>query len=393
MTKFPIKPLPVLREPGTFKEVVGYDRIEANYKEALKGPRKFKKEAVNYDLYRELNNVALWRDLRKERYTPGSYYHTIITEPKRRELSIPGLRDKIVQLVVHEELQNIYRPVFAKRSFACQYGKGPIRAAFNVQHDMRVGLYKWGEEATVIKLDVKKFFYSIDRTILKQILVKRFKKLKKKYPEKYPDFVKFYRLLCKIIDSSPEGERGIPLGNVSSQDFANIYLNELDQYCIRYLGATLYTRYMDDVVIIAPNREIAREWLAKIKAYLDERLHLETNSKTKIFSVRQGVNAYGFKIKATHLMLRTETKRAMKRRIKKMVEKVKDRLLARKEVLQAVNSWLGFARWASAYNLAKKIFAPYRFIKVEGEMYFGYLSRNRQIRRFLQQRSRPRPAH
>ena len=121
MTKFPIKPLPVLREPGTFEEVVGYDRIEAN-----------KKEAVNYDLYRELNNVGLWRDLRKERYTPGAYYHTVITEPKRRELSIPKLRDKIVQLVIHEELQNIYRPVFVERSFACQYGKGPIRAAFNV---------------------------------------------------------------------------------------------------------------------------------------------------------------------------------------------------------------------------------------------------------------------
>lgn len=132
MTKFPIKPLPALREPGTFEEVVGYDRIEANYKEALRGTRKFKKEAVNYDLYRELNNVGLWRDLRKERYTPGAYYHTVITEPKRRELSIPKLRDKIVQLVIHEELQNIYRPVFVERSFACQYGKGPIRAAFNV---------------------------------------------------------------------------------------------------------------------------------------------------------------------------------------------------------------------------------------------------------------------
>ena len=93
---------------------------------------------------------------------------------------------------------------------------------------MRAALKKWGEEATVIKLDIKKFLYSIDRTILKQILVKRFNKLKKKYPEKYPDFLKFFRLLCKVIDSSPEGERGIPLGNVSSQDFANIYLNELD---------------------------------------------------------------------------------------------------------------------------------------------------------------------
>lgn len=387
MTKFPLKkPLPPILPPSTYEEVVDYGKIEIQYKEALRGTRKFRKEAVEYDLYRELNNVGLWRDLKSERYKPGSYYHTIITEPKQRALSIPRLRDKIVQLVVHQELQNIYRPVFVERSFACQYGKGPIRASFNVQHDLRVGRRLWGDGATVIKLDVRKFFYSIDRSVLKKLLAKRFKKLKKKHPEKYQDFLKFYRLLCKVIDSSPEGETGIPLGNVSSQDFANIYLNELDQYCIRYLGAKLYTRYMDDVVIVAPDKATAQEWLAKIKEFLREKLHLETNSKTKIFYVRQGVNAYGFKIKATHLLLRTESKRAEKRRVKRMVEKIKEGLLTRAEVAQAVNSWLGFARWASAYNLSKKMFSPYRFIKVEGEMQFGYLSRNRKARRVLQQR-------
>ena len=216
------------------------------------------------------------------------------------------------------------------------------------------------------------FFDSIDRSVLKQIIAKRFKKLKKKYPEKYEDFLRFYRLLCKVIDSSPEGERGIPLGNVSSQDFANIYLNELDQFCIRFLGATLYTRYMDDVVVIAPNKEIAREWLAKIKVFLQERLHLETNQKTKIFYVRQGVNAYGFKIKATHLLLRTESKRREKRRIKRMMEKLQEGTITKAAIVQSVNSWLGFARWACAYNLAKKIFAPYRFIKTEGEIPYAY---------------------
>ena len=300
---------------------------------------------------------------------------------------------KVVQLVIHEELQNLFRPVFVDRSFACMYGKGPIRAAFNVQHDMRVARMKWGDEAAVIKIDVKKFFYSIDRQVLKKIIAKRFKKLKKKYPDKYEDFLRFYRLLCKVIDSSPEGETGIPLGNVSSQDFANIYLNELDQYCIRFLGAKLYTRYMDDIVIIAPNKEIAREWLAKIKVFLQERLHLETNQKTKIFYVRQGVNAYGFKIKATHLLLRTESKRKEKRRIKAMIKKLKEGKITKKEIVQAVNSWLGFARWACAYNLAKKIFAPYRFIKTEGEIPYGAISRNRQARRILQQRRNSQAAH
>ena len=216
----------------------------------------------------------------------------------------------MVQLVIHEELQNIFRPVFIDGSFACQYGRGPIRAALKVQHDMRVARMKWGDDVAVIKIDARKFFYSIDRDLLKKILAKRFKKLKKKHPDMYGDLLRFYRLLCKVIDSSPEGERGIPLGNVSSQDFANIYLNELDQFCVRFLGAKLYTRYMDDVVIVAPSKEIAREWLAKIKEFLQVRLHLDTNKKTKVFYMRQGVNAYGFKIKATHLMIRTESKTA-----------------------------------------------------------------------------------
>lgn len=126
MTKFPLKTkaIPPIMPPSPFEEVVGYERIETHYAEALRGPRRYKKEAVLYDLYRELNNVQLWRDLRAGRYVPGPYHKTIITEPKRRELSIPQLRDKIVQLTIHEELQNLFRPVFLNRSFACQYGRG-----------------------------------------------------------------------------------------------------------------------------------------------------------------------------------------------------------------------------------------------------------------------------
>ena len=270
------------------------------------------------------------------------------------------------------------------------HGMGDTKAAFAPSHENIVFAIKgmFVTHAEGVWLDLKMPDYSIDRQVLKKIIAKRFKKLKKKYPDKYEDFLRFYRLLCKVIDSSPEGETGIPLGNVSSQDFANIYLNELDQYCIRFLGAKLYTRYMDDIVIIAPNKEIAREWLAKIKVFLQERLRLETNQKTKIFYVRQGVNAYGFKIKATHLLLRTESKRKEKRRIKAMIKKLKEGKITKKEIVQAVNSWLGFARWACAYNLAKKIFAPYRFIKTEGELPYGAISRNRQARRVLQQRLR-----
>lgn len=385
--------VPPIMPPSAYEEIVSYKKIEKCYGLTLRGDRKYKREAVDYDLLRETNNVELWRDLKNRRYIPGPYHHTVITEPKRRDLSIPKLRDKVVQLAIHDELQNLFRPVFIKGSFACQYGKGPIRAALKVQHDMRAARREWGDDAAVIKLDVRKYFYSIDRDVLKKIIAKRFKKLKKKRPELYEDFLHFYRLLCRVIDSSPEGERGVPLGNVSSQDFANIYLNELDQYCVRYLGLKYFTRVADDIVVVVKSMEFAWEKLAQIKAFLEERLHLEANEKTKIFYVRQGVNAYGFKIKTTHMLVRTESKRKEKRRVKKMVEKMKKGELTKKYVVQAVNSWLGFARWASAYNLAKKIFAPYRFIKVEGALPYGAISRNRQARRVLQQRLNPATPH
>ena len=183
--------------PSRYEDIVGWPMVEKGYKNALRGQRKFTREAVRYDLFSEINNVGLWRELNnigvrynpdQKEYGPGKYRHRIITEPKTRSLHIPPLRDKIVQLLTHEELQNLYRPVFVDRSFACMYGKGPIRAALNVQHDMRVARMKWGDETAVIKIDVKKFFYSIDRSVLKKLLAKRFKKLRKKHPDLYQDF-------------------------------------------------------------------------------------------------------------------------------------------------------------------------------------------------------------
>lgn len=272
-------------------------------------------------------------------------------------------RDKIVQFAVHTVLQEVYRPVFISTTYACLEGRGTHRAVKNVQHDMRLCKWQHGE-GWVVKIDVKKFFYSINRDILKKVLRKKVK------DEKMLD------ILDQIIDSSPEGEKGIPLGNVTSQDFANIYMNELDQFVKRFLGIKWYTRYMDDVIIIVPTKHKAKEILEKVKVFLKERLDLETNKKTKIFPLDQGINAYGFKIWITHLLVRDSSKRAMKRRIKAMHQKVKEDTMTRKEVQQSVNSWLGHARHSNSFNLCKKIFKKYPYIKTEGEMKFGNLLRN-----------------
>lgn len=347
-----------------YQKVYDFNNIRLSYKQTLKGSKKFKKDAIILDMCRERNLLKLWRELKSKEYQVGEYIRFKVFEPKERVVSAPRVRDKIIQFAVHNVLQEVYGPVFIKTSFACLKDKGTHKAIDNVQHDMRVCKWKHGG-GWILKMDVKRFFYSIDRDILKQLL-------RKKITD--PDMI---WILDLIIDSSPEGEKGIPLGNVTSQDFANIYLNEVDQFCKRYLGVKYYTRYMDDIVIVTPTKEQAQEYLEKITKFLNEKLNLETNSKTKIFPLEQGVNAYGFKIWTTHRLLRNQSKRAMKRRIKAMDAKLKRGELQEKDVHQGVNSWLGHARHSNSYNLAKKIFIKYPYIKVEGEMKFGSrISRN-----------------
>lgn len=384
-------------QPSTYAEIVSPAAIEKSYQNAMRGQKRYTKKTIDYALLNELNNAMLHKELsniqwgpsQDDEYRPGEYIHRMIYEPKERSLHIPPVRDKIVQTLIHDELQKLFIPVFIKTSYACLPGKGPIRAALNVLHDMRVAKKEYGDDAVVIKIDARKFFYSIDREILKKLLVKRFKAICKKTPELHDDLLRFYKLLCVVIDSSPEGETGIPLGNVSSQDFANIYMNEVDQLCVRYLCIKHYTRYMDDIVIIAPNKDIAKEWLFKIQTFMKNRLHLETNQKTQIFPLKQGVNAYGYKIRTTHMMVRTESKRREKRRVKRMAEKVKSGELTEKQFVQAVSSWLGYARWSNSYNLAKKIFASYRdIVPIEGEIAFGAITRNRSAKMLYRNQKR-----
>lgn len=342
-----------------YDKIVDFNNLLFAYKQTTKGSRKFKKEAILFSMAEDVNLFNLWKELKTGRYRVGEYIRFKVYEPKERLVSAPRIRDKIVQFAVHNVIKHVYKGVFIKDSYACLEGRGTHRAVDAVQRYMRMAERNFGG-GWIVKVDISKFFYTIDREILKRILRKKIACKRTLW------------LLDTIIDSSPEGEVGIPLGNVTSQDFANIYLNELDQYVKRYLGIKYYVRYMDDCIAIVPTREDAKLLKERMVWFLRTKLNLKENEKkTQIFPLKQGVNAYGFKIWTTHRKVRDQSKRAMKRRIKAMDRKLKEGLLTEKEVKQAVDSWLGHARHSNSYNLAKKIFAPYPYINVEGEMKFG----------------------
>jgi retron-type reverse transcriptase len=348
-----------------YENVFDWNTLKRSYKQTQTCGRKYRIENILFDMAREKHLVDLWRELKDKTYEVGKYIRFKVFEPKERIVSAPHIKDKIVQFAAHLQLFDVYKRVFIKDTYGCIQGRGTHDAVRQVQHFMRQCQWENGT-CWVLKMDVRKFFYSIDREILKTLY-------RKKIGD--PDFL---RLLDMIVDSSPEGERGIPLGNVTSQDFANIYLNEVDQFAKRFLGVKYYVRYMDDIIVCVPTKEEARNLLARFREFVETRLHLELNQKTDIFPVKQGVNAYGFRIYTTHLLVRDDSKKAMKRRIKAMDRKLKlcrtkeQRKTYLKAVTQSVNSWLGHSRHSNSFNLAKKIFSPYDYVQVDDGLHrFG----------------------
>ena len=194
---------------------------------------------------------------------------------------------------------------------------------------------------SILKMDVRKFFNSIDKKILYKILKKRIKDEKLLW-------------LIRQILSAQERQKGIEIGNYTSQTFANIYLNELDQYATRKLKIKNYYRYMDDIVILARNKNEAKEYLNEIKEFLQKKLELELNDKTNIFKAKQGVNFCGYKINEYRLKVRNKGKNKFKKKVKNLLKEIKEGNISSKDARQYLTGHLGYFEIANTYNLKQK---------------------------------------
>ncbi len=213
--------------------------------------------------------------------------------------------DRIVhRWVVDNFLEPFFVPTFIKNSYACLKNKGMHKACLDLQKAMRHCKIIW-KEYYILKMDVTKFFENINKDKLYFILNKRIQD------------IKLLHLLKQIIYSN-KGKCGLAIGNYTSQMFANIYLNEVDQYIKHKLHCKYYFRYMDDSVILIKTKEGAKQVLEKIKEYLKEKLDLELNKKTQIFKNKQGVNFCGYKIKEYRLKIRDRREKEIKKEDKKI---------------------------------------------------------------------------
>ena len=278
------------------------------YERASKNKHKCK-EVITYELDLASNIIDTLKQLYAGVYKVGNYRQFRIYEPKERIIQSLPFRDRIVQQwYVEEFIKPIYDDIFIKDTYACIEGRGLHLAIHRFRKYMQ-DEYKENKDFYILKCDIHKFFYSIDKNILYNILKKKYK------DERFLNFTR------KIIFENTEGDVGIPIGNYTSQYFANIYLNELDHYVKEKLKIKYYVRYMDDFLLITPNKEKSKEIKEDLEKFLKTELKLKLNKKTNYFPNKNGVKFCGFRIYKNKTKLANSNKKKINNRIRKWNKK------------------------------------------------------------------------
>ncbi len=327
-----------------FYKNLTFDKLMKAHKRA-RNHKTYKCELINFELNLENNITNLLNKISNKTYRLGNYYEFKIYEPKERIIKALPYVDRIVhQWYIEEFIKPFIVPKLINTTFACLPKRGTHKAVLKVEQNIREFKRKYGD-FWILKCDIRKFFYSINPNILFNIL-------KKYIADK--ELLAFTKLL--IFDKrKAEDTIGIPIGNYTSQFFANIYMNELDQYVKRVLKIKYYTRYMDDFIILTKTKAECIKIKSDIEEYLSKFLHLSLNNKSKYYPYNMGVNFCGYRIFTTHKLLRLDSKKKIKKKVKNWNGLYKKNILDINDTLQSLNSWLGHSAHCNAYNLQNKI--------------------------------------
>lgn len=334
-----------------FDKNLTFDKLMAAHYRARKN-KTYKKELIKFEMNLENNITNLLNKIKTNTYHVGKYFAFTIYEPKKRVINALPYIDRIVhQWYVEEFIKPNIMPKFINTTFACLPEKGTHKAAEEIQRQLRIFQRNNGN-FWILKCDVSKFFYNIDPNILFDIM-KRYISDKK--------LLKFTHLLI-FENREATGKVGIPIGNYTSQFFANIYLNELDQYVKRVLKVKYYCRYMDDFILLAKTKQECIDLKKKVEIFLDEKLHLKLNNKSRYYPSAMGVNFCGYRIFTTHRLLRVDSKKKIKKKIKKWNHLYLNNKLNLYETMQSINSWIGHCSHCNSYNLQKKVLSKCNFL-------------------------------
>ena len=349
------------RHGDLWRSVIDFANLMLAAQQAQRGKR-FRDNVLAFNFRLEEELLALRTELETKTYRPGAYRTFQIVEPKKRMISAAPYRDR----VVHHALCNVIAPIFERTFITGSYAN---RVGFGAHRALRWFTELARSSRYVLQCDVRKYFPSIDHLILKQMLRRKIK---------CRDTL---RLTETIIDASnlqepiadyfagddlltPGGRRrGLPIGNLTSQFFANVYLNGFDHFVNDGLGERKYARYVDDFALFSDDRRYLAGARREIEGYLAG-LRLRIHPiKSQLFETRVGASFLGFRIFPRQIRVKTQNLRRARRRLRELQRRYRDGEIDSTKVRDCIRSWIAHLEHGDTWRLRERVFADLTFAR------------------------------
>ena len=311
-----------------FDQIIGLDNLFLAWREFKRGKTK-KLEVQEFELSVEDNLFRLRHELKTKTYQHSDYTAFYVKDPKLRHIHKADVRDRVLHHAIFRVLYPIFDKHFIHDSYSCRLNKGVHRAVSNLEKYCRKLSQNNHLNIFALKCDVKKFFDSIDQSIFLKII-----------KNEVEDENAIWLIQKIIVSFEKSGNKGLPLGNVTSQLFSNIYLNELDQFVKHKLKIKYYVRYCDDFIVLEQDREILSHYIKEIRNFLENKLALQLHpNKIIIRKWRSGIDFLGYVTMPYHRILRTKTKN-------RIFTKINDK---------NIQSYLGILKHCNGYKIEQNI--------------------------------------
>jgi len=329
-----------------WNKLISYNNLYLAYEKARKVKPNSAK-VLNFSFNLETNLLKIQNELITKNYEVSKYNVFTIYEPKKRIIKSLPFKDRVVQHALINIIEPIFEKSFIYNSFACRKKKGIHLAYKKVKSLVQSKTYP----KYFLKADVKKYFFSIDKKKLKQIISKKIKDKN------------ILALIFIIIDSnhsSISNNKGIPIGNLSSQLFANIYLNELDQFVKHKLKIKHYFRYVDDFLVFSNSKKQLNKYTYDILYFLKCRLKLKLpNKKTNISLTKNGVDFVGYRIFIKYVKVRKTSLIRFAKKTKNKIYLFNKNKITNVQLESSICSFLGFCKHCDSFIILSKIFNKY----------------------------------
>ena len=318
--------------------------------EEFKRDKKNKADVLEFEKNLEEEIFSLHRELKSHTYHHSGYTGFYISDPKRRHIHKANVRDRVLHHAIMRTLYPIYEKTFINNSFSCRIGKGTHKGV----QALRSMLYKASKNNTrnvyILKCDIEKFFDSVNHEILLSIL-----QLKIKDKD-------LLNLLKEVVDSFTSNRSnlfdrcGVPIGNLTSQLFANVYMNVFDQFMKNDLKVKHYARYTDDFVIVSEDEDYLVNLIPKINYFLEEKLKLRIHpNKISINRFNRGIDYLGYVLFPHFTLIRKRTKKRVLRKINEKILLYKNSEISKEQLESTLMSYLGILSHADAHRFSEKL--------------------------------------